>query len=75
MSAIRTITSALSMARLCALHALALDGVCGLSQAGGIGYPKRNASQAGEFLDRIPSGPRTGTHDGAIKAEQSVEEA
>ena len=59
----------------CAFHALALDGVCGLSQAGGIGYPKRNASQAGEFLDRIPRGPRTGTHDGPIEAKQSVEEA
>ena len=75
MSTTRTITSALSIARLARSTPFAFDGVCGLSQTRGVGDPKRNASQACEFLDRISRGSRTGTHDSPIESQQAVEEA
>ena len=59
----------------CAFDALAFDGVCGLSETGGIGDPERNPPQAGEFLDRIAGGARSGADDRPFEPKEPVEKA
>ncbi len=58
-----------------AADALGLDGIGGISEAGGVDKHDRNAMDAGGFLDGVAGGSGNRGNDGTILTEEQVEEA
>src|SRR5690606_5141156 len=58
-----------------ALHAEALDRIAALAQPGRIGEHHRDAVEVGARLDDVAGGARLRRDDGAVGADQGVEQA
>ena len=61
--------------RLGALNADALNGVAPFTQSGGIDETKGDAVDLDDFFDGVARGAGGGADDGALEAEQAIEEA